>query len=211
MNHRLAAVTILGALASSGAGAQGVIKGDPAKGQHTASQVCAACHGSDGNSTQAVNPSLAGQHAEYSYKQLMNFKPQGGRSPERNNAVMSAMVAPLSEEDMRNLSVYFEMQKPKPRSARDPELVKLGQAIFRGGIMGKGVAACAACHLPNGAGIPAQFPRLAGQHAEYVEAQLKAFRAGERANDPNKMMQGAAARLDDREIKAVAEYVSGLR
>ena len=210
MKHRLAVATILGALLSPVAGAQGVVKGDPAKAQQAA-QICAACHGSDGNSPQAVNPNLAGQHAEYIYKQLMDFKAQSGRPPERANAVMSGMVAALSDDDMRNLAAYFQMQRPAPRSARDPELVKVGQAIFRGGVTAKGVAACAGCHSPNGAGIPAQFPRLAGQHAEYVEAQLKAFRAGERANDPNRMMRGVAERLNDKEIKAVAEYISGLR
>ncbi len=211
MNYRSAVAAIVGALISSFTHAQGVVKGDPAKAQQTASQVCGACHGSDGNSVQAVNPSLAGQHAEYTYKQLMNFKSQGGKPAERSNPVMAGMVANLSEEDMRNLAAYFALQTPKARSARNPDLVKLGQAIFRGGIMSKSVAACAGCHSPNGAGIPAQFPRLAGQHAEYVESQLRAFRAGERVNDPNKMMRNIAAKLDDREIKAVAEYVAGLR
>jgi len=211
MNHRLAVATLVGALISSFAHAQGVVKGDPAKAQQAASQVCGACHGSDGNSAQAVNPSLAGQHAEYTYKQLMNFKAQGGKPVERNNPVMAGMVANLSEDDIRNLAAYFEMQKSKPRSARDPDLVRLGRDIYRGGIISKRVAACAGCHSPNGAGIPAQFPRLAGQHAEYVESQLRAFRAGERANDPSGMMRAVAARLDDREIKAVAEYVAGLR
>jgi cytochrome c553 len=211
MTYCLAVATIVGALVSSLTHAQGVARGDPAKAQQTASQVCGACHGSDGNSAQAVNPSLAGQHADYTYKQLMNFKSQGGKPAERSNAVMAGMVAGLTEEEMRRLADYFEMQDPKPRSARDPDLVRLGRAIYRGGIMSKRVAACAGCHSPNGAGIPAQFPRLAGQHAEYVESQLRAFRAGERANDPNNMMRNVAAKLDDREIKAVAEYVAGLR
>lgn len=213
MNHRLAAAMIpgiLGALFFSVASAQGVIKGDAAKVQQSV-PVCASCHGGDGNSSQPMNPNLAGQHAEYIYKQLMDFKEQGGRPAERNNPIMSGMVAPLADEDMRNLAAYFQAQKPKPGSARHADLVKIGEAIFRGGILAKGVPACAGCHSPNGAGVPAQFPRLAGQHAEYVETQLKAFRAGDRANDPNNMMRGVAARLDDREIKAVAEYISGLR
>jgi cytochrome c553 len=211
MNYRLIMAAVAGALISSLTHAQGVVKGDPAKAQQIVTQVCAACHGADGNSAISVNPSLAGQHPEYTLKQLMNFKSQDGKPAERGNAVMAGMVASLSADDMRNLAAYYAGQKPKLRAARDPELVKLGQAIYRGGILDKGVAACASCHSPNGAGIPAQFPRLAGQHAEYTAAQLKAFRSGERANDPNRMMRGVAVKLSDREISAVAEYIAGLR
>jgi cytochrome c553 len=121
------------------------------------------------------------------------------------------MVANLSEDDMRGLAAFFEAQKPRPRAARDAAMAKLGQAIYRGGILSKGVAACTACHSPNGSGVPAQFPRVAGQYAEYTAAQLKAFRAGERANDPNRIMRMVAEKLSDREIAAVAEYISGLR
>jgi cytochrome c553 len=211
MNYRLIMAAVAGALISSLTHAQGVVKCDPAKVQQIVTQVCAACHGADGNSAISVNPSLAGQHPEYTLKQLMNFKSQDGKPAERGNAVMAGMVASLSADDMRNLAAYYAGQKPKLRAARDPELVKLGQAIYRGGILDKGVAACASCHSPNGAGIPAQFPRLAGQHAEYTAAQLKAFRSGERANDPNRMMRGVAVKLSDREISAVAEYIAGLR
>jgi cytochrome c553 len=141
----------------------------------------------------------------------MNFRTQDGKPAERPNAVMAGMVATLSAGDLRNLAAYFEVQKPGPRAARDPELVKLGQSIYRGGILAKNVAACTACHGPDGSGIPAQYPRLAGQFAEYTAAQLRAFRAGERANDPNRMMRTVAERLSDREIAAVAEYIAGLR
>lgn len=211
MNYRLIMAAVAGALISSLTYAQGVVKGDPAKAQQIVTQVCAACHGADGNSAISANPSLAGQHPEYTLKQLVNFKSQDGKPAERGNAVMAGMVASLSADDMSNLAAYFAGQKPKPRAARDPELVKLGQAIYRGGILDKGVAACASCHSPNGAGIPAQFPQLAGQHAEYTALQLKAFRSGERANDPNRMMRGVAVKLSDREISAVAEYIAGLR
>jgi cytochrome c553 len=211
MNYRLIMAAVAGALISSLTHAQGVVKGDPAKAQQIVTQVCAACHGADGNSAISANPSLAGQHPEYTLKQLLNFKSQDGKPAERGNAVMAGMVASLSADDMSNLAAYFAGQKPKSRAARDPELVKLGQAIYRGGILDKGVAACASCHSPNGAGIPAQFPRLAGQHAEYTAMQLKAFRGGERANDPNRMMRGVAVKLSDREISAVAEYIAGLR
>lgn len=170
------------------------------------SKVCAACHGTDGNSAAPANPSLAGQHAEYIAKQLANFK-----AGERKNPVMLGMSAALSPEDMKALGAYFQKQQPKPRSARDPELVKQGQQIYRGGVMAKGIAACTSCHGPNGAGMPAQYPRLAGQYAEYTSAQLMAFRSGERANDPNGMMRMIAARLSDAEIKAVSEYIAGLR
>lgn len=191
--------------------AQSVIKGDAAKGQEIVGKVCAACHGPDGNSPLAVNPSLAGQHSEYTYRQLNSFKSQGGKPPERNNPVMTAMAAPLSDDDMKNVATFYSGQTPRPRAARDPELVKQGQLIYRGGIAAKGLAACASCHSPNGAGLPAQFPRVAGQHAEYTAAQLKAFRAGERKNDPNSMMRTVAGKLSDRDIIAVAEYIAGLR
>ncbi len=195
----------------STASAQYVVKGDAAKGQEIASKVCAACHGPDGNSPLAANPSLAGQHAEYIYKQLSNFKSKDGKPAERNNAVMAGMAAPLSDDDMKNVAAYYSSQTARPRSARDPELVKQGQLIYRGGIAAKNVAACASCHSPNGAGMPAQFPRVGGQHAEYTAAQLKAFRAGDRKNDPNSMMRTLSAKLSDREVAAVSEYMAGLR
>lgn len=202
---------LAGALAFQGVAAQGLADADPAKGQQIAAQVCAACHAPDGNSVQAANPVLAGQHPEYTFKQLTNFKPAEGRRAERPNAIMGGMVANLSAEDMLNVAAYFGLQKARPRAARDPELVKLGRAIYRGGILSKNVAACTACHGPNGAGVPAQFPRLAGQFAEYAAAQLRAFRSGERSNDPNRMMRAVAAKLSDQEVAAVAEYISGLR
>lgn len=211
MRFRLIAATITGTLVAPLTYAQGVVNGDPAKAQQIVTQLCASCHGADGNSATPANPSLAAQQPEYTLKQLVNFKAQTGKAAERANVVMAGMVASLSAADMSNLAAYFASQRPKPRAARDPELAKLGQAIYRGGIMAKGVASCASCHSPNGAGVPAQFPRLAGQYAEYVEAQLKAFRAGERANDPNRMMRAVAEKLSDREIKAVSEYLAGLR
>ena len=191
--------------------AQGLFRGDPAQARDVVNKVCASCHSEDGNSVLPANPVLAGQHADYTLKQLMNFRPRDGKPPERPNPVMGGMVANLSAEDLRNLAAYFEMQKRKLRAARDPELAKLGQAIYRGGIQVRNVAACTACHGPNGSGIPAQFPRLAGQFAEYTAAQLRAFRDGGRANDPNRMMRVVAEKLSDREITALAEYIAGLR
>ena len=186
--------------------AQPAAKADPAQAQDIVAKSCVACHATDGNSPSPANPVLAGQHADYVAKQLANYKSGARKSP-----VMMSMVSTLTPQDMKNLGAYFAGQKPKLRAARDPELVKLGQQIYRGGITAKGVAACTACHGPSGAGIPAQYPRVAGQYPEYTVAQLQAFRSGERANDPNQMMRMIAAKLTDQEIKAVSEYMAGLR
>jgi cytochrome c553 len=180
--------------------------GDPAKGQAIVGKVCAACHGFDGNSFLAANPSLAGQHEEYLLKQLSEFK-----SGARSNPVMAGMVANLSADDMRNVAAYYASQTPKQIGAKDKDLVAQGRKLYRGGNAANGVAACSGCHSPNGAGIPAQYPRLASQHADYVATQLKAFRAGERANDPGQMMRSTAGKLSDKDIAALAEYISGLR
>ena len=170
----------------------------------TATEVCAACHGADGNSVAAANPSLAGQHADYSVKQLTEFK-----SGARKNPIMMGMAAPLSPEDMKNVGAYFAEQKIKPREAADKKLLPEGQKIFKGGVASTKIPACMACHGPNGAGIPAQYPRLGGQHAGYIVAQMTAFRSGERAN--NTVMRDIALKMTDAQIKAVAEYISGLR
>lgn len=213
MNFRAFRVTVAlaGAFLCANAYAQSPVKGDPAKAQTLVKQVCAACHGEDGNSAIPVNPVIAGQHADYSFKQLTNFKAEGGKPAVRPSPVMTAIVAGLTRDDMANAAAYFGGQEPKGRPARDADLVKLGQSIYRGGILGKNVAACSSCHGPNGAGMPAQFPRVAGQHAQYTVDQLRAFRGGQRANDPNRMMRAIAAQLSDREIDAVAQYIQGLR
>ncbi|WP_374244414.1 cytochrome c [Zoogloea sp.] len=184
---------------------------DLAKAKQTAEQVCGACHGADGNSQIPANPKLAGQHAEYLFKQLTNFKSEGGKPAERANAVMGGMVAALSADDMKGLAAHFAGQKLKPEAAKDKSSIELGQRLWRAGDLKRGIPACAACHGPAGAGLPAQYPRLAGQFADYTEAQLKAFRAGERANDPAKMMRTIAVKMTDPEIKAVADYAAGLR
>jgi len=206
MRFRLALMAVLCTATAPLAFAQPAAKTDPAQAQPIVTRVCAACHAADGNSATPANPVLAGQHADYTAKQLADYK-----SGERENPVMLSMTAALLPQDMKNLGAYFEGQKPKTRAAKDVELVKLGRQIYRGGIMAKGVAACASCHGPTGAGIPAEFPRVAGQFVEYTIAQLQAFRLGERANDPNKMMRVISARLSDLEIKAVSEYITGLR
>ncbi len=209
MKFILALAAMLTALTA--AAAEPPFKGDGAKAQGIVNQVCAACHAADGNSQIPANPKLAGQIPEYLYKQLTDFKAAAGKKAERENPVMAGMVANLSPEDMHNLAAYFAGQKAKPGAAKSKDLVALGQRIYRGGISSEGIAACASCHGPNGAGLPSQYPRLSGQHAEYVVAQLKAFRSGARANDVNATMRGVAGRLSDREIDAVADYIAGLR
>lgn len=181
------------------------------KAQGIAAQVCAACHAADGNSAAPANPKVAGQFVEYLDKQLHDFKAQGGKKAARESAIMAGMVANLSVADMKGLASYYAQQKLKPAAAADKDLATLGQKIWRGGNAASGVPACAGCHGPAGAGLPGQYPRLAGQYAEYLAAQLKLFREGGRANDPNGAMRGVAARLTDREIRAVSEYASGLR
>jgi cytochrome c553 len=196
------------AAAAGAASAQGKV--DLAKGQQIASQVCAACHGADGNAPTPANPKLAAQHPEYLYKQLVNFVPkQGAKTAERANAVMAAFAAQLSDEDRRNVSAYYAAQPKKPASARDKDLVELGQKIYRAGIPEKQVPSCAGCHGPAGAGLPAQYPRLGGQWAEYTESQLVQFRGGQRQNSAQ--MTTISARMSDREIKAVSDYIAGLR
>ena len=170
------------------------------------SAVCAACHGVDGNSSNPIWPSLAGQHASYTYKQLMDFKE--GR---RVNASMTGMVALLTEQDMKNLAAFYESQTPKG-VAFDPEVIADGESIYRGGITETHVAACMGCHSPSGKGNgPAAWPSLAGQHPQYVVTQLQHFKEGLRANDPGKMMRNVVVRMSDAEMEAVANYVAGIR
>ena len=166
--------------------------------------VCAACHGTDGNSGVPANPKIAQQHPEYLVKQLQEFK--SGRRPSQ---IMQPFAAQLSEADMRNISYWAGSQKAKPGFAKDKDLVLLGERIYRGGILEKQVAACAGCHSPNGAGIPAQYPRLSGQHADYTYEQLRAFQNGVRRNSPQ--MTDIATRLSEKEMRAVSDYIAGLR
>jgi cytochrome c553 len=185
---------------------------DMERGRKIATEVCAACHGADGNSATAVNPNIAGQHADYITLQLAHFK-----SGVRANPVMQGMSAPLSPEDMRAVGLYFSRQKPKGLAAKDIDLVKTGQALWRGGDAASGVPACSACHGPAGAGMPKNYPRIAGQYADYTYAQLKAFQSGERGMDKEgkdgngRIMHGIAKAMTDRQMKAVAEYAAGLR
>jgi len=190
---------------------QAPAKADPAKAKPIAEAVCVGCHGADGNSPAAPNPNLAGQHAAVA-QLVCNFsEPVGDKPALRDNPIMAGMAAGLSDEDIKNLAAYFSQQKLTPAVAKDEKLIAEGQKLWRMGDFEKGVPACAGCHGPAGAGLPAQYPALAGQYPEYTEDQLKKFRAGERGNDPEKMMRMIAAKLSDQQIKAVAEYAAGLR
>ena len=176
---------------------------DLVKGQASFA-VCSACHGADGNSGTPAYPKLAKQHPEYLVKQLQEYK-----SGKRANAIMQGFASALSEEDMKNIAFWVTTNQAKPGAATDKELAALGERIYRGGVQDRQIAACSGCHSPNGAGIPAQYPRLSGQHAEYTATQLTYFRDGIRKN--NLQMTQNAAKLNDREIKALADYIAGLR
>jgi len=177
---------------------------DANKGAAISNGVCVACHTNDGSRGSPANPILQGQHPEYLAKQLAEFK-----AGIRENAIMRGMASALSDTDMKNVAAFYAGKQAKPGTAKNKDLAALGEKIYRGGIAERAIPACTACHGPTGAGMPVQYPRLGGQHAEYVEAQLLAFRGGIRKN--NAAMTGVAAKLNDREIKAVSDYVAGLR
>ena len=189
-------------LAPAAYGADGI--GDPQAGRQKAGP-CAACHGADGNSGAPAWPSLAGQHAEYIAKQLRDFR--GGK---RRDAQMSPMAAGLSDADIADLAAYYAAQAPAPAAAQPRDLA-LGERLYRGGDARRGLAACMACHGPNGVGNPAaRYPRIGGQHANYTAAQLKRFKAEARANDRNGVMRDIAGRMSNADIQAVSNYIQGL-
>ncbi|QPF75508.1 cytochrome c4 [Roseateles sp. DAIF2] len=192
------------AAAALASDAPAAAKPDLAKGQATATQICAACHTADGSRGSPANPILQGQHADYLAKQLHEFK-----DGKRKNAVMQGMAAPLSDADIKNVAAFYASKTAKPGFAKNKELVALGEKIYRGGIADRQIPACASCHSPTGAGMPAQYPRIGGQHSDYTEAQLNAFRAAGRGNSTQ--MIAIAAKMNDREIKAVSDYIAGLR
>lgn len=179
-------------------------KPDIAAGGTRYDAVCAACHGAGGNSGTPANPKLSQQHPAYIVKQLQEFK-----SGKRPSPIMQGFAAQLTDQDMVNIGAYLGTQKAKAGFAKDKELVTLGEKLYRGGLQSRQLPACAGCHSPNGAGIPAQYPRLSGQHADYTASQLVAFRDGIRKNSPQ--MSQIAAKMSDREIRAVSDYIAGLR
>jgi cytochrome c553 len=192
--------------------AAGPAKADAAKGEALYANgdatrnitACVSCHGAAGASTISANPKLGGQHAAYIHKQLTDF--QGA---DRNNPIMSPLTKLLTDDEMKNIAAYLDAQPVKSGAAKNKDTLELGKQIYRGGIAEKSVPACAGCHSPNGAGIPAQFPRIGGQHQDYTVAELTSFRSGARKNGP--MMATIAKRMSDDEIKAVADYIAGLK
>lgn len=199
-------------VANTAVGQAPAAKPDLAKAQQVVTQICAACHGADGNSMIAANPSLAGQHAQYTARQLRHFK-----EGVRKNEIMAPMAATLTPQDIDAIGVYFAQQKAKGVGSRNIDLVRIGERLYRGGDMARGLPACAGCHSATGAGIPANYPRLSGQYAEYTYAQLKAFKEEKRGMDKDgkdvhgRTMVPIAARMTDREMQAVADYIAGLR
>ena len=179
-------------------------KPDLAKGEAISTNVCGACHTADATRGAAANPILKGQHPEYLAKQLQDFK-----ADKRKNPIMKGFASALSEQDMRDVAAFYASKPPSLGTAKNKATVELGQKIYRGGIADRGVPACAGCHGPTGSGVPSQYPRLRGQHADYTEAQLKAFRANTRQNSPQ--MVGVVWKMNDAEIKAVADYIAGMR
>ena len=196
----LASVTSLAMAADAPAAA----KPDLAKGQAKSNEVCVACHTNDGSRGSPANPILQGQHSEYLVKQLTEFK-----ADKRQSAVMKGFASQLSEQDMKNVAAFYGSKQAKPGFAKSKDNVTLGEKIYRGGLADRSIPACAGCHGPSGAGIPVQYPRLAGQHADYTTAQLTAFRDGARKNSPQ--MAGITAQMSNKEIAAVADYIAGLR
>lgn len=208
----LVATLAVSGFASAAAPAPAAAKADPAKGASLYDTgdaarglpACVSCHGAGGNSTIAVNPRLSAQIANYTHKQLVDFT-----TPSRQNPVMTTYAKMLTEEEKRNVAAYLETQQAKPNAARNKDTLEMGKKIYRGGIAGTGVAACASCHGPAGGGVPAQFPRIAGQNTEYTVATLQAFKSGARANSVQ--MTTLAKRMSDEEMKAVADYIAGLK
>ena len=168
------------------------------------SEVCAGCHGEDGNASAPIFPKLAGQHDNYLARQLKEFK-----SKKRIEPTMNAMAEALSEEDIADISAYFAKQKIKPEKA---ESTPVGEKVFRAGNTATGVPACTACHGPNGGGNPySGYPALGGQYSAYLSKTLHDYKTGERANDPSEIMKTIASRMSEEEINAVSDYASGLQ
>jgi len=206
---RLWFAAALSALAALAHGATAPDRGDPAKGKKIAAEVCAPCHNADGNSVISTNPRLAGQGADYLVKQLTDLAKPPGDKTGRENAVMSGFAGTLSPEDRLNLAAWFSSQAPAAEPPGEVKDLDLGQRLYKAGLPEKAVPACAGCHGPTGAGLPARYPRIGGQHSDYIEAQLRGFREGSRRN--NEAMYQIAFRLSDPEIKALADYVAALR
>jgi cytochrome c553 len=203
------AAALMLALGGAAAGAAENPKPDIAKGKAMAADTCAPCHNADGNSVIPTNPKLAGQSAGYIVKQLTDLAKPAGDKTGRENPVMSGIASTLTPADRQNLAAWFSSQKATPASAANSEAAQAGQRLYRAGLPEKAVPACAGCHGPTGNGLPVRFPKIGGQHGEYIEAQLRAFRDGSRHN--SEPMEQIAFRLSDPEIKALADFIAGLR
>ena len=203
MTAKFAALTLVAVFGWTGSlHAAGTVEAGQAK-----AAACMACHGMDGNSANPEWPALAGQHSSYIIKQLKHFK-----AGERQNVLMAPMAMILADQDMEDLAAYFSSQKLLATGETEPSKLPLGQKIYRAGIASKGVPACSGCHGPSGSGIAgAAFPRIGGQHAVYAALQLRNYKSGARATDPNSMMRTITSRLTDEEIDAVASYLQGMR
>ena len=192
------------AAAEAAHGEKASFKPDVKRGEQISAQVCASCHANDGSRGSPAYPILQGQHPEYIAKQLADFK-----SGKRKNPIMQGFASALSEDDMKNVAAFYGTKTAKPGFAKSKDTVVRGEKIYRGGVADRNIPACAACHGPAGSGLPAQYPRIAGQHGDYTKAQLLAFRNGQRAN--NAVMTGVVAKMNDKEIEAVSDYIAGLR
>lgn len=199
MKHAVAVAVAMSMLAGGFVQAAGDAAAGKAK-----SNVCAACHGADGNSANPEWPKLAGQVPAYIVQQLRSFK-QGLRQ----NPLMAPIAQALSEQDMEDLAAYFASQELKLTGATNAELAKQGERLYRGGNSHNQITACMGCHGPSGRGIPPRFPRLSGQQVAYTKQQLLAFKAGKRVSEAD-MMTSIAFRMSEQEINAVAEYIAGL-
>lgn len=206
MNHSQVVGRVVVVMAAWGIGgvAQAQGKADVARGQQIATTVCAACHGADGNSLAPANPHLAGQGEQYIATQLAAFK-----SGARVNPIMQGMSAGLTPDDMSAVGAFYSRQKNiKPAVARDQKLAEEGQKIYRAGIKKLDVPACAGCHGASGGGIPSKYPRLAGQWQEYTLESMKQYANGARQHP---IMGAITERMSERHLKAVAEYLAGMR
>jgi cytochrome c553 len=207
----VATVAVTG-LACAADAQKAAVKVEPAKGASLYDSgdaarglpACVSCHGPGGNSTIATNPKLAGQVEAYVHKQLVDFT-----TPSRNQPIMTTYAKALTDEEKKNIAAYLATQAPQQGAARNKETVELGRKIYRGGIADKGVPACASCHGATASGIPVKYPRLAGQHQDYTLAQFEAFKSGARGNSAE--MTAVSKRMSPEEMKAVADYIAGIK
>lgn len=213
MKNSFARLFVLITLVSLQANASSLVDGDAAEGKNK-SATCSACHGAEGNSSNPDWPNIAGQNAKYLVAQLKAFQPgENGEPALRSDPLMTSMAMPLSDQDIRDLAVYFEGLPTAVNSVADDATVARAEALYRGGNEENKAAACLACHGPTGRGNPAAtYPALNGQHAKYTAKQLRDYASGARQSDgKTSMMRDVASRLSKEDIEAIASYVQGLK